>query len=105
VLIYPRLKSESPPKVTWHSEGQIAKVVSKDGQDFIFLSPQSSSGIKKFESGGNRLSFQGAAGSVRIRDNRARLSLGATGKITLGSESLESKTGKASKQVPFSPSN
>ena len=104
VLIYPRLKSESPPKVTWHSEGQIAKVVSKDGQDFIFLSPQSSSGIKKFESGGNRLSFQGAAGSVRIRDNRARLSLGATGKITLGSESLESKTGKASKQVPFSPS-
>ena len=105
VLIYPRLKSESPPRVSWHAKGHIAEVASKEGQDFIFLSPQSNSGIKNLETGGNRLSFKGAAGSVRIRDNRAWLSLGASGNITLGSERLESDVGEASKRVRIKTAN
>jgi hypothetical protein len=36
-VLYPRLKTESVPQVTWHADGRIAQVVSKAGTDYIFL--------------------------------------------------------------------
>jgi hypothetical protein len=36
-LLCPRLKHEPPPTVTWHADGQIAKIVSRAGTDYVFL--------------------------------------------------------------------
>jgi hypothetical protein len=36
-VLYPRLKTEPVPQVTWHADGRIAQVVSKAGTDYIFL--------------------------------------------------------------------
>ena len=105
VLVYPRLKSEPPPKVTWHSRGHIAEVISEQGRDFVFLSPESGSGAKRAEFGANSVSFQGDAGAVKIRGDRAWLSLGSAGEVSLGGERLESDGGGVSKMVRFKPTN
>jgi hypothetical protein len=89
--------------VTWHSKGHIAEVTSEQGRDFIFLSPESGSGEKVVEFGSSRLSFQGDAGAVKVRGDRAWLSLGSAGRISLGDERLESDGGGASVQVRFAP--
>jgi hypothetical protein len=36
-LLYPRLKTEQPPKVTWHADGRIAQIVSTVGTDYVFV--------------------------------------------------------------------
>ncbi len=36
-LLYPRLKTESPPQVDWSADGQIAQVRSKAGTDYVFV--------------------------------------------------------------------
>lgn len=36
-LLYPRLKTEKPPQVTWHADGRIAQVVSSAGTDYVFV--------------------------------------------------------------------
>jgi len=36
-LLYPRLKTERLPKVTWHADGRIAQVVSSVGTDYVFV--------------------------------------------------------------------
>ena len=39
-LLYPRLKKEKAPTVTWHADGRIAKVVSVSGTDYVFVTPK-----------------------------------------------------------------
>lgn len=39
-LLYPRLKTESPPTVTWSAAGRIAEVKTKFGTDYVFVSPR-----------------------------------------------------------------
>ncbi len=36
-LLYPRLKTESPPQVDWSADGQVAQVRSKAGTDYVFI--------------------------------------------------------------------
>lgn len=36
-LLYPRLKTESAPRVTWHADGRIAQVVTSAGTDYVFV--------------------------------------------------------------------
>ncbi len=39
-ILYPRLKNESTPTVSWHADGRIAQVTSEAGTDYVFLSPK-----------------------------------------------------------------
>lgn len=36
-ILYPRLKTEPAPQVTWHADGHIAQVVTKAGTDYVYL--------------------------------------------------------------------
>jgi hypothetical protein len=83
-LLYPRLKTEKSPKVTWSADGRIAKVVSQAGVDYVFLAPEA---VKaEFD----QVAFQGSAGLVQIRGKRTLLTLGAGGEIRLGARELTS---------------
>ncbi len=83
-LLYPRLKTEKPPKVAWSADGRIAKVISPAGTDYVFLSPEAS----KAES--SEISFHGTVGTVQIRGKKEVLTLGAGGEIRRGARKLTS---------------
>ena len=83
-MLYPRLKTEKPPTVTAIADGRGVKVESGAGTDYVFLSAEPFA----FKQGD--IAFEGTAGSIQLRGGRARLSLGAAGSISSGSQKLKS---------------
>lgn len=86
-LIYPRLKGEAPPRVTWHADGQIAEVKTSSGTDYVFLTSKPE-GAFKTKSG---VSFQGTAGAILEHGQHHVLVTGTSGQATKGRTILNSK--------------
>jgi len=95
-LLYPRLKTERMPRVTWHAEGRIAEVVSATGKDYVFVTPKQ---VRRFDSEATvegesfattsgKVSFEGSAGAVQIRGKQTTLTLGAAGSVRSGRKEL-----------------
>ncbi len=63
-ILYPRLKTEKPPKVMSIAGGKGAKVVTSAGADYVFLDPEPFS----FEQGD--VTFEGRAGVVKVRNGK-----------------------------------
>jgi hypothetical protein len=83
-LIYPRLKTETPPVFRSLADGRGIKVESTAGTDYVFLS------AKSFMYSNADVSFGGTVGSIQIRGGRTNLSLGAFGRISIGGQTLVS---------------
>jgi hypothetical protein len=90
-LLYPRLKTEPPPRVTWHGDGRIAEVTSVLGTDFVFLA------LANAAVGHDDVSFTGTAGAVQLRGKTTIVSLGAAGNVAHGKNRL--KADKAATQI------
>ena len=88
-LIYPRLKSEKPPQVRWHADGQIAEVKLGMRTDYVHLSSDASPTPKN---AGRGIHFTGQAGAILGKPSRAIITLGSPGKITRGEDKLQSKS-------------
>ncbi|MBI2440308.1 MAG: hypothetical protein HYV35_02940 [Lentisphaerae bacterium] len=74
-VLYPRLKSEPPPKFTALADGQAVRVQTPAGTDYVFLSAEPFS----FKEGD--IAFTGTVGAIQTRGNGVILSLGAAGSI------------------------
>jgi hypothetical protein len=84
VVIFPRLKSQRPARVTALAEGKGVKVETEVGTDWVFLSPE------RFSFRQGDVAFEGTAGAIQIRPTGASLTLGAAGRIAAGGQLLES---------------
>jgi hypothetical protein len=93
VVIYPRLKTQSPPTVRWYADGRIAKVSSELGSDVVFVSTSTSQDRRrKHPSENESLVFSGSAALVRKRGKQRLLSLGAAGSIRFEGEVLQGES-------------
>ncbi len=63
-VLYPRLKTEKPPRVTPLAEGRGVKVVTPAGTDYVFLNPEP---VAFNEDG---VAFEGTVGLVKLRDGK-----------------------------------
>jgi hypothetical protein len=101
VLAFPRLRSEPSPRVIWHAGGTIAEVVSETGTDYVFLaSGANHDPQKKYLASGVELSVTGDAGSVQVRSDEVRLTLGAAGTLHYDGKTLIAKTASSETHVP-----
>ena len=92
-LLYPRMKTEKPVKVTWSADGRIAKVLSQAGVDYVFLTPKTQTS-KTFSAESGKVLFQGSAGAIRIRGKKMVMTLGAAGEIRCAEQKLTSDKAK-----------
>ena len=81
-LVYPRLKTETPPAFTALAGGRGIKVVSTAGTDYVFLSALPFT----FKDAG--IDFGGTVGSVQIRGGHTNIWLSAFGYISAGGQTL-----------------
>jgi len=86
-LVYPRLKGEPSPKVTWHADGHIAAVQTTSGTDYVFLATDTETSFKT-KSG---IVFQGTAGAILEHAQHRVLVTGASGKVTKRKATLASQ--------------
>jgi len=86
VLLWPRLKKEAAPKVTWFADGPGVQIETAAGTDYIFVSDARAKGI----SADRKVSFDTQAGSAQLRHKSATLTLGSAGTIQHGEKKLES---------------
>ena len=84
-VIFPRLKTEKAPTFTSLAEGKVIQVQSGDTTDYVFLSNEPFT----FKQG--TISFEGTAGLLRLRGDKATLTLGAGGKLSARGQSIEKK--------------
>lgn len=75
-VVYPRLKTEAPPKFTSLDGGRVVKIESAAGTDHVFL------GAKPFEYHEGGITFRGTSGSIQQRGKKVILTLGAAGQIS-----------------------
>jgi hypothetical protein len=84
-LIYPRLKTEKPPSIKAIAEGRGVRIQSDTGTDYAFLSS------KRFSFSDKTIAFTGTVGTVKLRDGRTVLSLGAAGNLKANGHTLVSR--------------
>ncbi len=84
-LLYPRLKTEPAPKVTWSADGTVVQVVTAAGADTVFLA---SAAAEASASHDGQVRFQGTAGAVQERSGHLTLTLGGPGAIHAGKQAL-----------------
>jgi hypothetical protein len=94
-FLYPRLKTEPAPKVTWFAGGQGIQIETPAGMDYLFLAnpprqDDDGAALTEVVSADRKLMFQCAAGAVQTRNKSATFTLGASGKIRWGDRVLES---------------
>jgi hypothetical protein len=94
-FLYPRLKTEPSPKVTWFASGQGLQVETSAGTDYLFVSnpppkTDETAALDEAISADRKLTFQCAAGAVQIRGKTATFTLATSGKIRGGDRVLES---------------
>jgi hypothetical protein len=80
-VIYPRLKTQKPPKITVLAEGRAVKVEHEAGTDYVFLSDKSFT----FDEGD--IHFEGMSGLVKIRGEKVLVALGEGSKLTARGQS------------------
>ena len=85
-LLYPRLKTEAAPKVTWFANGSGVQVETSSGTDYLFLSNAKEQGI----SADRKATFHCQAGAIQLRNKTATFTLGTPGRILHGDRVLES---------------
>ena len=86
VLLWPRLKKEAAPKVTWFADGSGVQIETAAGTDYVFLSDATAKGV----SADRKVTFDTQAGAVQQRNKSATLTLGSAGTIQHGEKKLES---------------
>ena len=69
VVVFPRLKSQRPARVTALAEGKGVKVETEAGTDFVFLSPE------RFSFRQGDVVFEGTAGAIQVRPTGTALGL------------------------------
>lgn len=99
-LLYPRLKTEASPKVTWHADGRIVQVDSAAGKDYVFMTQKEqvtidgksrrplSQHVKSYAGNSGGIRFTGTAGAAQFRGNRLTMTLGAAGSVHAGDRKL-----------------
>ncbi len=81
-MVYPRLKTQAAPEVTSLADGKAVRVKSTFGTDWVFLSD------KPFSFKEGSISFEGTSGLVKIRGDKATITLGAPGKLSARDQSI-----------------
>lgn len=91
-VLYPRLKTQAPPKVTPLGGGKGLKIehppaggaAGRSGDaDYVFLAPE------RFTFREGEIAFDGTAGVIRLRGGKAEQALGGGGSLRYGSEKIE----------------
>ena len=90
-FLYPRLKTETAPKVTWFANGSGVQVETTAGTDYLFVNSVQAEGL----SADKKVTFNTQAGAVQLRQKSATLTLGTAGKIRHGDKILESSKATA----------
>ncbi len=95
VLLWPRLKSEPPPKVSWFADGQGLQVETQAGTDYVLVAdpPRKADGTaipRELVSADAKVTFRCAAGAVQTRGKTATFTLATSGSIREGQRVLES---------------
>ena len=98
VLLYPRLKQEPPPRVTWFAGGRGAQVETARGSDVVFLAPtprgdgQTPGQVspEEFSTSDGKVAVKGTAAAIQVRGKNTILTLGAAGRLRMGKQVLES---------------
>ena len=85
-LLYPRLKTEAAPKVTWFANGSGVQIETSSGTDYLFLSNAKEQGI----SADRKATFDCQAGAIQLRNKTATFTLSTSGRILHGDRILES---------------
>lgn len=85
-LLWPRLKNEPAPKVTWFADGAGVQIETTAGVDYLFISGTRSKGT----SPDRKVTFDAQAGAAQVRKASAVLTLGNAGLIQHGERKLES---------------
>lgn len=94
-FLYPRLKSEAVPKISWFANGAGIQIETTAGVDYVFLNNSELDG----KSPDGKAGFKTHVGSIQLRKNGGHLNLGASGKITYGTHVLEGAKA-SSRSVP-----
>lgn len=76
-FLYPRLKTEAAPKVSWFAKGAGIQVETTSGTDYIFLN---NSG-EEAKSPDGKAGFKCHSGSIQIRNKELTMTLGTKGKV------------------------
>lgn len=85
-LLYPRLKTEVPPKVTWFANGAGVQIETASGTDYLFANNAKADGT----SPDRQATFHGQAAAIQVRAKQVTLTLGSAGRIQHGERVLES---------------
>jgi hypothetical protein len=95
-LLYPRLKTEPAPRVTWFDRGAGARIDSSAGTDYLYLARPGERGHelgdaeKALDDRRIEIRFDCQVCSIRVRNDRVTLSLGESGRVQYGEHLLES---------------
>ncbi|HQX54154.1 MAG TPA: hypothetical protein PLR25_29845, partial [Planctomycetaceae bacterium] len=93
-LIFPRLKTDPVPTVTWFADGEGVKLDTPSGTDYLFLATLHREDEKKLppnkglSTAGHDAAFQCTSGAVQLRSKRVTLTLGTPGRIQFGEHIL-----------------
>jgi len=93
-VIYPRMKTDTPPTVQFSEDGRQVTVTHAHGTDVVFL------GRRPFATEKSDQLFHGTAGLIRQRAATTSLHLGAPGKLTAGGETLSRDPDKLTEYKP-----
>jgi hypothetical protein len=80
-VIYPRLKTQKPPKIQILAEGRGVKIEHEAGTDYVFLSD------RPFTFDEGDIHFEGTSGLVKIRGEKVDVVLGEAGKLAARGQS------------------
>ncbi len=90
-LLYPRLRTEPTPKVTWSAGGSVVQVETASGSDCVFLATpppyaetfdvRVPAPAQEYTSADGKVRFHGTAGAAQVRGKTVTLTLGAAGKV------------------------
>ena len=92
-FLYPRLKTEAVPKVSWFAKGAGVQIETATGTDYLFLNNSKEEG----KSPDGKAGFQCQSGSIQLRNKATTMTLGTAGKVIYGGRVLESA--KATSQI------
>jgi hypothetical protein len=90
-LLLPRLKSEPSPQVSWLAGGDIARVETRTGIDYIRVGDPAAR-RRRIELSDPDLEFDCAVCAVQVRDDFVTLSIGASGRVRWRDQVLESES-------------
>ncbi|OPZ23571.1 MAG: hypothetical protein BWZ02_03170 [Lentisphaerae bacterium ADurb.BinA184] len=82
-VLYPRLKTGTPPEVVALADGQALRITTPAGTDYVFL------GREPFEFKEGDMAFHGVAGCVQKRTDEAPVLAVGDGRLSVGERTVE----------------